>query len=133
MTKILFCILTSTFLFNAQTRLKVNVKGIQTEKGNIVVEVFNSDRTFLKKSILLKTTKANGKSIECSFDLPAGTYAVTAYHDINGNKKMDKALLGYPLEPYGLSNNYRPTLSIPTFDDCKFKVADETSITVRLK
>jgi uncharacterized protein (DUF2141 family) len=133
MTKILFCILSVLAVFNTETRLKVTVKGIQAEKGNIVVEVFNSDRSFLKKSILLKTIKANGKSIDCSFDLPNGTYAVTAYHDINANKKMDKALLGYPLEPYGLSNNYRPTLSIPTFDDCKFTVTDQTTIIVRLK
>jgi len=133
MTKILFCILTFIFLSNPQTRLKVIVKGIQAEKGNIVVEVFNSDRSFLKKSILLKTIKASGKSIDCWFDLPEGTYAVTAYHDINANKKMDKAFLGYPLEPYGLSNNYRPTISIPTFDDCKFTVKDQTTITVKLK
>lgn len=133
MTKILFCILSLSVLFNSQTHLKVIVKGIQAEKGNVVVEVFNSHGSFLKKSILLKTIKASGKSIDCSFELPAGTYAVTAYHDINANKKMDKAFLGYPLEPYGLSNNYRPSVSIPTFDDCKFKVTDETTITVKLK
>ena len=133
MTKILFCILSVLAVFNTETRLKVIVKGIQAEKGNIVVEVFNSDGSFLKKSILLKRIKATGKSIDCSFELPEGVYAVTAFHDINANKKMDKALLGYPLEPYGLSNNYRPTLSIPTFDDCKFKVTDQTTIIVRLK
>jgi len=133
MTKILFCILSVLAVFNTETRLKVIVKGIQAEKGNIVVEVFNSDGSFLKKSILLKRIKATGKSIDCSFELPEGIYAVTAFHDINANKKMDKALLGYPLEPYGLSNNYRPTLSIPTFDDCKFTVTDQTTIIVRLK
>ena len=86
-----------------------------------------------KKSIHLKTIKAKGKSIDCSFELPEGHYAITAYHDINSNKILDKTFIGLPNEPYGLSNNFRPTISVPTFDDCKVKVENQTTITVRLK
>jgi uncharacterized protein (DUF2141 family) len=133
MMKILFCLFPLFFFSNTQSNLKVVVKGIQTEKGNIVVEVFNSKGTFLKKSIHLKTIKAKGKSIDCSFELPEGHYAITAYHDINSNKILDKTFIGLPNEPYGLSNNFRPTISVPTFDDCKVKVENQTTITVRLK
>lgn len=133
MIKTLFCLLLLIFLSTPQSSLKVVVKGIQTEKGNIVVEVFNSKGSFLKKSIQLKTIKAKGKSIDCTFELPEGHYAITAYHDINANKKFDKSFIGYPVEPYGLSNNFRPTISIPTFDECKVKVENQTTITVKLK
>lgn len=51
--------------------------------------------------------------------LPAGDYAVACYHDVNGNGRIDKNLLGIPTEPYGFSNNARPRFRAPTWDEAK--------------
>ena len=49
-------------------------------------------------------------------DLPAGPYAVAAFHDLNGNGKLDRTALGPPAEPYGFSNDARGNFGPPGFD-----------------
>ena len=42
--------------------------------------------------------------------------------DLNNNDKLDKNFIGIPTEPYAFSNNVRPALRPPNFDECKFRV-----------
>ena len=54
----------------------------------------------------------------CQFaDLKPGRYAVAAIADVNGNRALDTTSFGQPLEPWGVSNNVRPTFRAPTFDE----------------
>lgn len=53
-------------------------------------------------------------------DLPSGEYAVTLFHDVNGNHMLDKNFFGIPTEPYGFSNNARSRFGPPKFDAAKF-------------
>jgi uncharacterized protein (DUF2141 family) len=77
------------------------------------------------------TTKSNEVTIE--FEVPYGDYAVAVSHDLNGNGKLDKNLFGYPKEPFGFSNNYKPKLSSPDFSDCKFSYTQQSnSIMIKL-
>jgi uncharacterized protein (DUF2141 family) len=71
--------------------------------------------------------------LKFSFDLSEGECAVAVYQDLNENNVLDKGWFSIPKEPYGLSNNFRPTFSAPTFDDCKFKLTGQTIITITLK
>jgi uncharacterized protein (DUF2141 family) len=133
MAKIFFIILYFGTLFSNPVKLNVVVKNIQVGKGSIVVEVYNNKETFFKKPLIAKTVKASNESLEFSFDLSNGEYAVAAYQDINENKLLDKGWFNIPKEPYGLSNNFRPRFSAPTFDDCKFNVTEQTTTIIRLK
>lgn len=90
-------------------------------------------KIFSKSRFATKTVKAANQSLDFSFDISEGIYAVAVYQDINENKQLDKGWFSIPKEPYGLSNNYRPHFSAPSFNDCKFKVAEETTITILLK
>jgi uncharacterized protein (DUF2141 family) len=53
-------------------------------------------------------------------NIPIGTYAVQVFQDINSNNKMDTTFLGLPEEPFGFSQDARPFLSKPSFDEVKF-------------
>lgn len=67
------------------------------------------------------------------FDVEPGTYAVSMYHDLNSNEKLDKNLVGYPKEPFGFSNNFRPVFSGPKFKDCAFTHSERgTTISIKL-
>lgn len=67
---------------------------------------------------------ADPKGVVCRYaDVPAGSYAVSIGHDLNGNKRVDTNLIGLPTEPWGVSNNARPSLRAPRFDEAVFKVA----------
>ena len=49
--------------------------------------------------------------------LEPGSYAITVYHDKNDNRRFDKNRLGIPREAWGVSNNVRPRLRAPRFDE----------------
>jgi uncharacterized protein (DUF2141 family) len=67
---------------------------------------------------------ADGKGVTCRYtDVPEGTYAVAIGHDLNGNKRVDTNFIGMPTEQWGVSNNARPSLRAPRFDEALFKVA----------
>jgi uncharacterized protein (DUF2141 family) len=132
MSKIFFSFLFSVIFFSASAALKIVVKGVQIGKGNVVVELYDNKTDFLKKPSEIKSVAATSEDMIFSFDIPDGAYAVILYQDINLNKVMDRNMFHIPKEPYGLSNNFKPHFGPPSFADCKFLVADQTTITIQL-
>jgi len=78
---------------------------------------------------------ADLRGVTCLFvDVPDGTHAVAVAADLNGNRKLDVNFLGIPKEPWGVSNNVRPRLRAPRFDEAAFTVSSgrDRTIDVRL-
>ena len=107
--------------------LTINVSGIKDRKGKLQVALFNSAEGFPNdakpfRAEVLDITDNNQLRVVFK-DLPAGEYSVAAYHDKNGNGKLDKNLVGMPVEDYGFSNDTRGTrLSAPSFEDTKMPI-----------
>lgn len=56
-------------------------------------------------------------------NLPAGRYAIMAYHDEDGNGELNRRFGMFPTEGYALSNN--PTvMGPPSFEDSAFEVVE---------
>ena len=72
-------------------------------------------------------------STQLSTEIPDGEYAIAFFIDANGNKKLDKNFLGIPKEQFGFSNNAMGTLSAPSFEQAKFRVAGNTIQNIKLK
>lgn len=49
--------------------------------------------------------------------LPLGTYAVSVFHDENGDGKINRGGFGIPLEGFGFSRNPSITTSAPDFEE----------------
>lgn len=117
--------------------LTIEIKGIKEAKGTIQLALYNKKDGFAtKKNVYLgKKVKVNSTTVKVKItDLPYGDYAIAAYHDANGNDKIDKNFFGVPTELYGFSNNARGSLGPPDFDDAKFSVnaaQNNTSFTVK--
>jgi ABC-type glutathione transport system ATPase component len=47
-------------------------------------------------------------------DLAPGTYAVSAYQDLNGNQRLDANMVGMPTEPYGFSRDAKASSARPS-------------------
>jgi uncharacterized protein (DUF2141 family) len=133
MKNIILLLLFLGVLFSTTAGQKVIVKNVQVGKGGIVIDIYNSAETFFKTPFISGTAKPCSTTVELSFDLPDGEYAVAGYQDVNDNGILDKGLFNIPKEPYGLSNNFRPKWSAPKYDDCKFKVTRQTILTIILK
>jgi uncharacterized protein (DUF2141 family) len=65
--------------------------------------------------------------------VPAGTRAVSVPHDLIGNRKVDTERFGIPDEARGVSNNVRPALRAPRFDEASFEVAEGQAVALDAK
>jgi len=123
----LITLLCSIFLIkDSQTLLNLNVVNIKANKGMILVLIFKSSDGFpeeIKKAV--KSLRIPVKNFSANViieDLPPGKYAVSLFHDEDGDGKLKKNSVGFPIERYGFSNN--PTLFFgpPSFSKCAFSV-----------
>ena len=129
MKRLIFILLATLFSSSivAQTgTIKLTFTGIKTASGYVEIGVFNSKKTFPEKGKefrgeRVKLTQKDTLNYTIK-NVPAGTYGIAAWHDKNGNRKMDKNLLGIPKEKYGFSNNKYGKFGPPDFDKIVFKV-----------
>ena len=120
----------------AQSNLTVNIKGIDEPKGDLYIALYDANVPFLSsKAISGKIVKINDKSVDVTFEgLNDGEHAIAIYQDENSNAKLDLGEWGIPMEKYGFSNNIDPASlrRPPVFDECKFEVKGNTTITINL-
>jgi len=111
--------------------INVVITGIRNNDGVVLVGLYNQADTFLKRNNYYKGLSldiSNKKATGTFTNIPYGTYAIAFFHDENKSGKMDYSFIGFPLEGFGFSNNFKPgLLSQPKFDDAKFNL--ETNCT----
>jgi uncharacterized protein (DUF2141 family) len=114
--------------------LTVTVSGIRNASGSVSAGIYNSETSFAKASealVLVRVKATQGTIRFTAHDLPPGRYAVTAYHDENGNGRLDFDPTGAPSEGYGVSNNARNTQAPPEFAQAAFELGGQNkSVTV---
>lgn len=129
-------ILTSILGTNAQEEtfnLTVNISGLNSDKGTLLIGVYNKKEDFLHKQFKGEISKIeNKKSVIIFKNLPKGEYAVSFVHDENDNKKMDTNFLGIPKEDYGCSNNATGFMGPPKYEDAKFMLEENKSINIKI-
>lgn len=139
--KILLTFIISLFILQARAQtsetstLKITVTNIKKVKGNIMIGVFNSQNGFLEKGSSIKNVsqKVTENSVVIILNnMKKGDYALAIYQDVNSDNKCNMNFLGVPVEPYGFSQNYKPVLSKPKFNDCKVDLKSDKSITIKL-
>ena len=106
----------------------VRVHGFRSSRGFLECSLYAGPKGFPTdddRAIAQSRTRiAANRTAECRFEgVVPGTYAVGLMHDENGNGKFD-TFLGLPREGYGFSNNAHHALRAPSWDECKFDVAD---------
>jgi uncharacterized protein (DUF2141 family) len=105
--------------------IKVIVVGLHSNDGEVDCALFNSAEGFPNDaSKAIKTAKSNieNKQATCTFvDVAPGDYAVSEFHDENGNGKLDRNFIGMPKEGVGASNDAAGHMGPPKFDDARFK------------
>jgi uncharacterized protein (DUF2141 family) len=101
--------------------LEVEVTQIKNLKGKeLVVRIY--DEAGFAETHLYKQSKAATKAqITFTFRLPPGKYAISVYHDLNGNGKLDRKFYGPPKEPASFSNDYTP-FGPPRFSACAIEL-----------
>ncbi|MEL6918468.1 MAG: DUF2141 domain-containing protein [Bacteroidota bacterium] len=114
----------------------IDFSGIEKREGYIQINIFNNAKGFpnaeqsMVKTLQIKVEKENN-TVQIP-DFPFGEYAISCYHDANGNKKLDTNFFGIPKEKVGASNN-PPSGSIPSYIDAKFVLnSDRLTLSIQL-
>ncbi len=137
-------ILISAFQINGSWAAEITIiVNIDKIKGNVMIGVFAeenaskfpSDDSGLEMIMFNGakqegiTEKVTANLMEFKIELPNGTYAISAYQDLNSNGKMGRIpFIGVPTEPYGFSNNVRAKFGPPKFKAASFVVEGDTTI-----
>lgn len=118
--------------------LRVVFTNIKHAQGQIYVAVYDNAADYMDsnkaKSKRILPVSAKG-TLECAFpELGPGTYAISCFHDVNGNGQLDTNFLGIPSEPYGASNNARPKFRAPNWEETRFELKNDSgSLSIRLE
>ena len=116
----------------------------QKKAGTLMLAIYNNAEAFEGSVVKEKRSEVGvfkglelylepKDSMQLNIEIPDGEYAIAFFIDANGNKKLDKNFLGIPKEQFGFSNNAMGTLSAPSFEQAKFKVAGNTVQNIKLK
>ena len=132
----LVAILLSNQISHAQNKITVQVTNFSNNKGVCIVCLYDNAKAYSGKGDPINCTTVGivNKAASASFDgIAEGTYAISVIHDANNNKKFDTNFLGIPTEGYGASQNKLPFAAAPKFEENKFTVTENSTISSSIK
>ena len=120
------------------THLAVEISGLNEPQGQVCLNLFNSSSGFpgnrdeAVETVCLETAE-DAPLVAMFENLNPGSYAVSVFHDANGDNEFNRNFVGMPAEGFGFSRNPEARTGPPEFGDAVFLVAgSETRIEVQL-
>ncbi len=101
------------------TGIRLSASGFRVQRGYVYASLFAGPSGFpgdAKKALAFARGEVLNGVAELVFEgIKPGIYAISFYHDENGNGSFDKGLFGIPQEAYGFSNDARGLMGPPSF------------------
>jgi len=128
---------------NDITTITVKISKIKDLKGKLHIALFDNLEDWKSDidvggsgheyKIIRVDVVEDGQKIKFE-DVPAGTYAISMYQDIDDNGELNRntVIELLPAEPYGFSNNIAPLTGPPKFDKCSFTVKENQNIELNI-
>ena len=118
--------------------LTVRVTQVETATGDMYMAIYKEDGDFPNgRSTAYRQVKVAptlGTTTIRITNLPAGQYAIAAFHDLDGDGILSTNFVGMPQEPFGFFKDAPIRLSPPSFKQAAFdKGAEYLTITFRLR
>ena len=78
---------------------------------------------------------SDGRASAVFEEVPAGPFAVSVFHDEDGDGELDSVALGIPSEAYGFSADARDMFGPPSFEEARIDLAagETKQITIKVK
>ena len=122
---------------NQAGTITVQLTGFENDQGTVKLCVCRSEDEYTGKAKEFCTASTEIKSTKAEWvfeHMPYGSYSIKAFHDENGNSRLDKDFLGMPTERYGFSNNARGRFGPPTFASAAFTLnSPQLKIAIEIK
>ncbi|MFD2203208.1 DUF2141 domain-containing protein [Shivajiella indica] len=126
------------FTDQSSANLTLTVNKVKNDKGVVRVLLFDKSAGFpdvVENAVRNASVDIKGDKAVITFNnLPAGTYALSVFHDSENTGKLRTNAFGIPRDGYGFSNNASGTFGPPSFEKAAFKVnAGENKVSIDLK
>ena len=122
---------------NDTVTITVTVDGFRNQTGKCRLLLFDSKKGFPdspEHAKLMLSSDIRSETVEFSFSINPGSYAIAILHDENSNGKLDKTWYGKPEEGFGTSNNPKIRSGPPGFGDCVVQLDKKNnSVNIKLK
>jgi uncharacterized protein (DUF2141 family) len=139
---VLGCIaLTQNAIAQNTGKINIEIEGLRNQQGEVCLNIFSGSRGFpsdSEKAVKKQCFPITKRPLTVTLGgLKYGSYAVSVYHDQNGDKKLNRDSLGIPAEGFGFSNNpfvgtapakYREALLIVAGESTNIKIMMKYSI-----
>lgn len=113
--------------------LIVELSGMKSDDGSLVYAIWSGPEGWLESNAIGEGSVAvvDGRSAIRFDDLPYGEYAISVYHDLNDNGKIDTGLFRLPKEPLGTSNDAKIRFGPPSYEDAAFML-NQPELTIHI-
>ncbi|MDZ4362630.1 DUF2141 domain-containing protein [Brevundimonas sp.] len=103
--------------------------------GTVMVALFDSAQAYgARQPVSAQMVPVSDSVTRVTFEgLAPGDYAMTSFHDLDGDGDMDTNPFGMPTEPYAFSNNAVGNMGPASWDRARFDVAGPTVQTIRIR
>jgi len=123
---------------NLKGTLMIQINGLRNQNGTLCYNVFSSSQGFpsaREKAVQSACVPIDQRPLTVSVaNLPAGSYAVSVYHDANGDRKLNRNSVGAPIEGYGFSNNPIVRTSAPKYGEAViFHAGRSTNVPIQMR
>ena len=117
------------FTASSQNTINIEMYNLDNDKGTVQIGLYDSEGNFLNKTFRsLEAEILNQKASATFKNVPDGIYAISLYHDEDGDKELDKFLNMIPTEDFGTSNNAPARFGPPKWKDAKFEIKNGETI-----
>jgi uncharacterized protein (DUF2141 family) len=124
----------------AMAGLTMHFIGLKFSQGAVMVAVYNSEAAYENSGTAsdtatrtLKLEIKDGTAVTTLEGLPPGEYAIKAFHDLNGDAKLNTNLFGIPTEPVAFSNDAPVHMHAPSWKETVFVVrAGDNAISIHI-
>jgi uncharacterized protein (DUF2141 family) len=120
---------------DAEHTVTVRMTGMRSSAGKVRVVLHDRAEGFPGQNPRQRAQASieDGAAVVRFAGLPDGTYAVSMFHDENGNGTLDETWFGRPTEGVGSSNNPRPKMRAPTFQEASFSLTGNRTVSILVR
>ena len=121
----IYILLTPVLFLSAQSSLTVEIVGLESNKGKVIVALLDKHEEDVRDQSCLIT---DHKCTLTFNDVKHDQYAIRFFHDENLNEELDTNFLGIPKEGFGFSNDAMGKFGPKDFSEWLFEVSGDTLI-----
>ncbi len=112
------------------------ISDAKSRQGTVLCGLYDQETKWLSRDYFQGANSAvdeHGKA-RCVFrGIPPGSYALSAFHDVDGDNELDRKIFGIPSEPYCASRNARRAFGPPRWRDAVFSYPGTSPLELNAK